>query len=202
MYTKTQNTNKKPVFIKKNNAEMASESGGNMVKNTASEIGKIGTGIFDQLFGGAESGEYQKGEAGSYSREHQAPSVKKREFSVFNFNQYREKEVVTREIKNLTEEIKSTVVALKQETSELVKDAEKLSIETVSENPGIYHERFLQFILSLLRNLRAKVGESRTWMQALMSKKKKRGSLFAARSKSKGTQYSLSQELQNARSVQ
>jgi len=36
----------------------------------------------------------------------------------------------------------------------------------------------------------------------MVSKKKKRGSLFAVRSKKAGTQYSMSQELSNARSVQ
>ena len=47
-----------------------------------------------------------------------------------------------------------------------------------------------------------KTGESRTWMQALMSKKAKRGSAFAARSKKQGTAYSMSQELSNSRNVQ
>jgi hypothetical protein len=70
------------------------------------------------------------------------------------------------------------------------------------EKPGIYHVRFLEIIVNVLRALRAKINESSTWMQALTSKKKKRGSLFAVRAKKKGTQYSLSQELSSARSVQ
>jgi len=39
-------------------------------------------------------------------------------------------------------------------------------------------------------------------MQALMSKKQKRGSAFGSRSKKQGTAYSMSQELSNSRSVQ
>ncbi|MFN3393664.1 MAG: DUF5660 family protein, partial [Candidatus Thermochlorobacter sp.] len=34
---------------------------------------------------------------------------------------------------------------------------------------------FLEVVLNILRALRAKVGESKTWLQAMMSKKKKRG---------------------------
>ncbi|MDO9027792.1 MAG: DUF5660 domain-containing protein, partial [Candidatus Roizmanbacteria bacterium] len=83
-----------------------------------------------------------------------------------------------------------------------IRDVEKLTINDLPEKPGIYHIRFLELVLSILRTLRAKVGESKTWLQALMSKKKKRGSLFVVRSKKQGTQYSLSQELQSSRSVQ
>ncbi|MCX6732754.1 MAG: DUF5660 domain-containing protein, partial [Candidatus Roizmanbacteria bacterium] len=64
------------------------------------------------------------------------------------------------------------------------------------------HVKFLEIVLQILRSVRAKVGESSTWMQALMSKKKKRGSLFASRSKKQGTAYSMSQELSNSRSIQ
>ena len=101
--------------------------------------------------------------------------------------------------------IKREIDFLKKDNSGLmneVKDVEKLTLNSLPEKPGIYHIRFLEIVLNLVRHLRAKVGESRTWMEALVSKKKKRGSLFAARSKKSGTQYSLSQELQNARSVQ
>lgn len=124
---------------------------------------------------------------------------------VFNYSEYYEDTLVKKQIKELTEQIRREIEALKKADASLireVKDIEKLTINELPEKPGVYHVRFLEIVLNILRVLRAKVGESKTWLQALMSRKKKRGSLFVVRSKKQGTQYSLSQELQSARSVQ
>ena len=129
----------------------------------------------------------------------------KKESSIFSYNEYHEREIVRRQITEITDQIKKEVVALKNTESALmqeVKDIEKEVINPLPEKPGVYHIRFLELILNMVRTIRLKMGESRTWLDAMTSKRKKRGSLFAARSKKMGTQYSLSQELQTSRSVQ
>lgn len=129
----------------------------------------------------------------------------RKEFTLFNYTQYYEQEVVKKRVRELIEIIRQEIESIKQSNKTLlaeVKDIERLTAETVSEKAGIYHVRFLEVIISILRNLRKKIGESKTWLEALMTKKKKRGSLFAVRSKKMGTLYSLSQELQTSRSVQ
>lgn len=134
-----------------------------------------------------------------------SPLPQRKEFTLFSYTQYYEQEVVNKKIKELMEVIRQEIQLIKQSNKDLlteVKDVERIATETVSEKPGLYHVRFLEIILSILRNLRKKIGESKTWLEALMTKKKKRGSLFAVRSKKRGTLYSLSQELQTARSVQ
>lgn len=83
---------------------------------------------------------------------------------------------------------------------------EKLSVlqKVALENggkKGVYYVRFMELMVELLRTLAAQVGESNTWLDAMISKKKKRGSLFATQSKSHGTQYSMSQEHSIARST-
>lgn len=131
--------------------------------------------------------------------------TKKLEFNLFNYQNYYETELIKKQIKELTELIKREIEAIKKINSEMigeVKDIANLTINQVSEKPGIYHVRFLEIVLNILRQIRAKVSESKTWLQAFLTKKKKRGSLFAVRSKKLGTQYSLSQELQLSRSVQ
>jgi hypothetical protein len=70
-----------------------------------------------------------------------------------------------------------------------------------SEKKGVYYVRFMELMMELVRTLAAQVSESNTWLEAMISKKKRRGSLFAARSKNQGTQYSMSQELSIARST-
>ena len=126
------------------------------------------------------------------------------EFTVFKKEIHQEEYVIPREIKKLTEEIRREIAVIKQTNKALlsqVADIEKTTIQSLPDKPGIYHIRFLELLLSFLRTLRAKVGEAKTWLTAMQTKRKKRGSLFLTLSKKKGTQYSLSQELQATRSV-
>jgi len=206
MYQKqaSNRTKKSTVLNDTNPIEAIKDVGTSTVKNTASNMKKIGSGIFDQFFGNYDSS-FDSENMGFPKNEQKAQAPSRREFSLFNYQEYYEKELVKKQIKELTEQIKKEIELLKKADSSLlheVKDIQKLSLESLPDKPGIYHIRFLEIVLSILRTLRAKIGESRTWLTAMMTKKKKRGSLFLAISKKKGTQYSLSQELQTARSVQ
>lgn len=161
---------------------------------------------FDQFFGNPRSVDYEgTSELGWKKETNVQKQPQRREFSLFNYSEYYERELVKKQIKELAEQIKKEIELLKKADKSLlseVRDIEKLTVEQLPEKPGIYHIRFLEIVLRILQTLRAKIGESKTWMQALISKKKKRGSLFLALSKKKGTLYSLSQELQSARAVQ
>jgi hypothetical protein len=186
--------------------ETLRDTGNSMVKNTANEFKKIGSGVFDQFFGSYDT-DYNDGLESplNWQKESKPTQKTKQEFKLFNYTEYYEKELVKRQIKELTEQIKKEIELIKKADASLlneVRDVEKISLNSLPEKPGIYHIRFLEIVLNILRALRAKIGESKTWLQALVSKKKKRGSLFLARSKKQGTQYSLSQELQTARSIQ
>jgi len=189
----TQGTKKRNLFNK--NQVEALESEKTTVSST-SELKKMGSGIFEQFFG--------QGSEGYQNTETKKRPVKQ-EFKLFNKKEYEETESTQTQIKELLNQIKQEIEAVKKADSALisqVQEAEKLAVENISENQGVYNVRFLQVIVSFLRTLRLRIGESSTWFDALKSKKKKRGSLFAHFSKKKGTQYSLSQELQSSRSVQ
>jgi len=174
------------------------------VKNSLTEnLKDFESGIFDQLMGNYpdRSDEILH----SSETEKNRKTDQKKEFSLFNYQEYYENQIIKRQIKELTEAIKKEIEIIKKSDKSLlseIKDIQKLAVDSLPDKPGIYHVRFLEIVLNILKALRARVGESRTWMQALLSKKKKRGSLFVVLSKKKGTQYSLSQELSNARSVQ
>ncbi|MDH7476560.1 MAG: DUF5660 domain-containing protein [Microgenomates group bacterium] len=139
------------------------------------------------------------------NQEKVAPKPQRKEFTVFRFQEHYEDVEVKRQIKELLKIIRQEVVAIKKTNDYLIQDVqeiEKITLESVGEKPGVYHVRFLEIILSILKALRMKIGESKSWLEALKTKRKKRGSLFLALSKKKGTQFSLSKELQSARSVQ
>lgn len=193
-------------FTQKNPLETLNELGSSVVKNTTQELKKMGSGMFDQLVGNYDSDTSASTEQFLPTKESKQSSVgQRKEFSLFNYGEYYEKEIVKRQIKELTEQIKKEIELIKKADTQLlneVKDIEKIAMEELPDKPGIYHVRFLELVLNMLRTLRARVGESKTWMQAMISRRKKRGSLFAALTKKKGTQYSLSQELSSSRSVQ
>ena len=190
----------------KNPLESLRDLGTSTVKNTVNSFGKIGGGMMDQFFGGADDHEDDDfGNEFNFKKEVAKSKSKKQEIKVFNYQEYYESTLIKKQIQELTEAIKKEIEMIKRADASLlneVRDVEKLTINDLPEKPGIYHIRFLELVLNILRTLRAKVGESKTWLQALMNKKKKRGSAFAARSKKQGTQYSMSQELSNSRSVQ
>jgi hypothetical protein len=166
-------------------------------------------GFFDQFFGSSRnypdrSSKFEQfpGYTPWQKKEQKLPQ--RLEFTVFKHENYLEKHIIPGQIDQLICEIRKEITAIKQSKKALmseVENIEKVILQTSSEKPGVYHVRFLEILLSFLKVLRTKVGEAKTWLAAMMTKKKKRGSLFLALSNKKGTQYSLSSELQTARGV-
>lgn len=104
-------------------------------------------------------------------------------------------------LRHTLEQLRNEVRAIKAESDGLtseVESIEKAILQDLPNTVGIYHVRYYELILRYLRNVRAKVSEARTWLMAVRTKKA-RG--YAANSKTKGSSYSQSQELQLARSV-
>jgi len=193
---------KKQSYSNHNTLETLSDFGKDTLQNSANAFGDIGSGIFDQLFGGYDDEEVDNERYQPKKETKKSPRIDKKEFvNLYNFSKDQEVRMIKELIAQIKEEIKYIKRADKALLNE-VRDIENITMQEMPENPGVYHIKFLEVVLGILRSLRAKVGESGTWMQALMSKKKKRGSAFAVRSKKQGTQYSLSQELSNSRSVQ
>lgn len=190
-----------------NPVEALRDVSSSMGKGTIDALQSMGSGMLDQLLGITEKTpttpeEQQQKQVEELKKENK--SLKK-EANLFNYQSHHENVTVRQEIQHLLEQIRQEVQYIKKADASLmndVRDIEKFTMETLSEKPGIYHVKFLEIVLRILQSVRMKVGESRTWMSALMSKKKKRGSLFASRSKKQGTSYSMSQELSNSRSVQ
>lgn len=192
--------------MKANTLETLKDFGSSTAQNLGSSLKDLGSGMLDQLLGINNSQESGMGapEKAPSSQE-QKVSKSKKEANIFNYNEYHESVIVKKEIRSLVEQIRREIQYIKKADASLlqeVKDIEKIAIDSLPEKPGIYHVRFLEIVLRALQLMREKIGESHTWMQALQSKKKKRGSLFASQSKKKGTQYSQSQELSTARSIQ
>ncbi len=186
-----------------NPLESLRELSSNMGKSTVDALQTMGSGMIDQLLG--VSHETEKTEDRMQNTETTDKKKLQKEANLFNYTSHHENVIVRNEIQQLLEQIKQEVKYIQKADAALmndVRDIEKYTMDTLSEKPGVYHVKFLEIVLRILQSVRMKIGESKTWMQALMSKKAKRGSAFAARSKKQGTSYSMSQELSNSRSVQ
>lgn len=100
----------------------------------------------------------------------------------------------------LRKEIDKYEKAQRKMDENLEKIKKMLILEQQQVKAGIYHISHAEVLVMMFRTFLANVTESNTWLEALISRKSKRGSLFAVRSKKSGTQYSMSQELSIARS--
>ena len=133
---------------------------------------------------------------GRAQKEKKEPKRIRRSEVVFNYLERQEHSRLNNEIQQLMNVVKHEVDLLKVQNSGLVSDISKLTMGEIPKNSGIYHLRFLEFIVKLLQAIRKKVSEGRLWLQTGASKRKQRS--FRALSKKKGTQYSQSRELTQA----
>ena len=209
----TTHTKKSNSPRRENPFETITDLGASSVKQTANELTGLDGGMLDQFMGGSDSEEefdgYEDVNVGErFNKKEDKKHQKKVEKPVFRFQEHRENVTVKQEIQEiqaLIEQVKQEVKMIKQSNESLlseVQDVEKLTLSSEREKGRTYDIAFLEVILSLLRTIRLKISESGTWMQAMVSKRRKRGSAFAVRTKEKGPQYSLSQELQVPRNVQ
>lgn len=112
----------------------------------------------------------------------------------------------SQQINEINEMLRKEIIkyekARKQVDENLDKVKKMLLLERQHLRSSVYQMTYTELAALIFKNLFIDASESNMWLEALMSKKKKRGSLFATRSKQQGTQYSLSQEMSTARSVQ
>lgn len=202
MYTNSLSKGKttSPLF-KRNTAEIISDVGTAAVDKTVKTAMDVTTGMLDQFFGNADK--KPSFEPRPYQNEQRPTAPERKKANVFSFSEYRESEMVPKQIEHLQGQILRDAKVLEKAAPTTSKEAQKLVLQiSTPEKSGVYLIRLLEGVMNLLRAMRIDTSRSGNWSEAMQSKKKKRGSAFAVRSKSQGTQYSQSQELTNARSIQ
>ncbi|MFO0704131.1 MAG: DUF5660 family protein [Patescibacteria group bacterium] len=96
---------------------------------------------------------------------------------------------------------------MKPSKNNWMKNLAKLKKLIIAEKTNKYKKGKYAFTVAeigrmIMKTALINLSDSNNWLEAVITKRKKRGSLFAARSKKQGTQYSMSQELSLTRSVQ
>ena len=176
----------------------------NLAKSTAKAFGDLGAGIGKGMLDAFLGTDYSSVEIGDKKSPEQKTGNFQRKGEFMRL--YDSKEIAEkREIEKILVKIHQEVEAIKKASAEMaakVKDVEKLTLSSAEVETGVYHIRFLELVLSFLQTLRSKIDNSNTWLEAMQTKKKKRGSLFANLSKKHGTSFSQSDEHKVVRSTQ
>lgn len=124
---------------------------------------------------------------------------KKRKRQEILLFQYRRKEMERNfelgpnaEIREIVRTLKQQVTLLEKSESSLSRDLAKINVEQLPQKTGIYYLRFFEWLLQMVKQLRAKVEEGQTWLTAITSRRKKMG--YWKMYKKHGTSFGLSGE--------
>ena len=148
----------------------------------------------EQQFFGYKQSQSERHPFGRESKsEQKEPQKVRRTEIIFNYQEKQEQVKVSQEIESLMKQVKQELELLKTQDKALSHDISKLTVEGVPQKAGIYHLRFLEFVIKLLWLLRQKVSESRMWLQISFEKKQQKK--FWHLAKKKGTKFSMSKEL-------
>lgn len=112
-----------------------------------------------------------------------------------------------RQLDEVYKELEQEIKKYEAQQQKMDENIEKLKKLIIAERTNKYKKGKYAFTVAeigrmIMKTALISISESNNWLEAVTTKRKKRGSLFAARSKKQGTQYSMSQEISITRSVQ
>lgn len=120
-------------------------------------------------------------------------TIKREEKLIFSFQERKEEQDVTRETKYLIEKLKEQVTLLEKSEKALTSQITKIKVEQLPKKSGIYHIRFFEWLLGVVKQLRMKVEEGRAWLATFTNRKKKKMGYWNMYKKH-GTTFGLSHE--------
>lgn len=194
--------------------EKPSSIGGSITsfaKDTTNKIGEgfgdLGKGIFNDLIGNTPHELTPQEQYEKLQREQaeaEQPKATLERGNLFNFRSIEDQRKM-QEIHEVIEQIRVQVDQVKKMNKDMInkiKDIENETINAKEDKASAYDLNVFKLFSSMLELYMKDLSKASNWMDTFVSKKAKRGSAFATRSKKAGTSYSMSQELQSSRSIQ
>ncbi|MBI4991369.1 hypothetical protein HZB96_04730 [Candidatus Gottesmanbacteria bacterium] len=142
--------------------------------------------MLSQLFGERAKGESipQKAEA--------EKAIKPRETLLFSYERTSEDKHVAEETHVILSKLKEQIVLLEKSEKNLAAEVSKVKVEQLPKKSGIYYIRFLEWLITVVKQLRMRVEDGRAWLATFSERKKKRG--YWKMYKKHGTTFGLSHE--------
>lgn len=119
-------------------------------------------------------------------------SAQRSEILVFSRTVKEHEQQIYQETTMILQKLKEQVTILEKSNKGLVSEIAKVKVEQVPKKTGIYYIRFLEWMLTVVRQMRAKVEEGKAWLETFTKRKKKLG--YWKMYKKHGTTFGLSQE--------
>ena len=145
------------------------------------------TKMIDQIFGTPQA------ERQHFPKYKERATQTPRENLVFSYKNRKEDTEMKKETGLILNEIKKQITLLEKSEKALSKQVAKFKIEKVPPKAGIYYLRYFEWLLGLIKQLRMRVDEGRTWLAAFSQMKKKKLGYWKMYKKH-GTTFGLSHE--------
>lgn len=190
---------KKKQELVDNPIEAVRELAGDLGQSARTDlISGMADSAFSQIFGSPSTSfnELKPNEEVPISSPSEQPLAREEILSFQNQRQANERDVFSYQesiqLKQEIGELLRQIKLLAKSTSNLTQEVSLLAMEDMPVNPGRYHVNFLEWLVRLIKSLREKVEDSRTWLSVFHSKKKQKQywSMF----KKHGTSFGLSSE--------
>ncbi len=118
----------------------------------------------------------------------QLRAVQGQEKQLFNLKEKATKD----QIQKLMDQVHTEVTKLQQQTAELTGEIKSITVDTMPAKVGAYHLNYFDWVISMLKDLRKRVNESRHWLALWAQKKQQKG--YWAMFKKHGTSFAMSEE--------
>lgn len=179
----------------------------NLSTGVVQDLSEVPAGIFDEALkqiGLKEQKQPLSGEINLLTKEEKTSQKTEQKESADKARQLRavqtqEREIYSAKQKQLEQqigkvmqELKAEVAKLQAQTSELTGEVKSITVESMPAKVGAYHLNYFEWVISMLRDLRKKVSESRHWLALWNQKKKQKG--YWAMFKKHGTSFAMSEE--------
>lgn len=145
--------------------------------------------MLNQLFGG----ESREAVYPQYPKIKKEIPGQRRETLIFSFARRKEEQQIVQETKLILQKLKEQVILLEKSEKSLATEVTKIKVEQLPQKSGIYYLRFLEWLLTVVRQLRMKVEDGRAWLSTFTTRKKKRLGYWQMYKKH-GTTFGLSHE--------
>lgn len=142
--------------------------------------------LVDQIFGA-------KAESKKVNSPEKISSHRKQETVVFSLKASHEDRKLQEETQSILNILKKQIDLLEKSEKALSKEISRVKVEQLPSKSGIYHLRFFEWLLVVIRGLRVKIDEGRTWLATFNQKKEKKNGYWK-RYKKHGTNFGMSNE--------
>ena len=113
--------------------------------------------------------------------------------TIFSYSRTHSERELKEETAQILSELKIQVAALEKSEKALTREISKVEVETLPPKSGIYYLRYFEWLMSIVRGLRLKIEEGRSWLAAFNQRKSKRKGYWKMYKKH-GTTFGLSHE--------